>query len=341
MKELIERIQVLEQRALQEIAHVDTANAAEAFRVKYLGRKGNITALFQELGKVQKEDRPEVGRHLNELRVKVEEKIAKLSEELSRGEEKRAVTSEHVDISLPGRKFPKGSQHPLTQVMQEVVDIFTDLGFSIHEGPEIETDYYNFKTLNFPKGHPARDMHDTFYVDDGRLLRTHTSPVQIHVMEKMQPPVMIIAPGAVYRCDSDVSHSPMFHQVEGLLVDAHVTFGDLKGILSQFCHRCFGDDLPVRFRPSFFPFTEPSAELDIGCVMCKGKGCRVCKQSGWVEILGCGMVDPEVFKAVKYDPKKVTGFAFGMGIERITMLKYCINDIRLFFDNDLRFLHQF
>ena len=191
------------------------------------------------------------------------------------------------------------------------------------------------------KGHPARDMHDTFYVDDGRLLRTHTSPVQIHVMEKMQPPVMIIAPGAVYRCDSDVSHSPMFHQVEGLLVDAHVTFGDLKGILSQFCHRCFGDDLPVRFRPSFFPFTEPSAELDIGCVMCKGKGCRVCKQSGWVEILGCGMVDPEVFKAVKYDPKKVTGFAFGMGIERITMLKYCINDIRLFFDNDLRFLHQF
>ena len=225
--------------------------------------------------------------------------------------------------------------------MNEVIGIFTGMGFSVFEGPEIENDWYNFEALNVPADHPARDMHDTFYLDNGWLLRTHTSPVQVHVMEKQKPPVFMIAPGAVYRRDNDISHSPMFHQVEGLMVDENITFSDLKGVLSAFCHEMFGKQRAVRFRPSYFPFTEPSAEVDVRCVICEGSGCRVCKQSGWLEVLGSGMVDPEVFKAVKYNPKKCTGFAFGMGIERIAMLKYGINNIRLFFENDMRFLEQF
>ena len=242
---------------------------------------------------------------------------------------------------MPGRRIPLGTKHPITLVIDEITAIFAGLGFQVAEGPEIELDYYNFEALNFPKDHPARDMQDTFFIGDNLLLRTHTSPVQIRTMLKHAPPVRIIAPGTVYRCDSDATHSPMFHQIEGLMVDKGITFGDLKGILTIFVNQCFGRGIGVRLRPSFFPFTEPSAEVDIACVICKGKGCRVCKNSGWLEILGAGMVDPEVYRHVHYDPESVSGFAFGMGIERIAMLKYGINDMRLLFENDLRFLGQF
>ncbi|MBI3599955.1 MAG: phenylalanine--tRNA ligase subunit alpha, partial [Nitrospinae bacterium] len=245
------------------------------------------------------------------------------------------------DITLPGRLPDIGSIHPLTKVLNEVVDIFIGMGFTIEEGPEIELDYYNFEALNIPKDHPARDMQDTFYITDDVILRTHTSPVQVRTMERRPPPLKIIAPGKVYRCDADITHSPMFHQVEGFMVDKDITFGDLKGMLELFVHQFFGKDIALRFRPSFFPFTEPSAEVDIQCVICKGSGCRVCKGTGWLEILGSGMIDPAVFSYVKYDPEEWTGFAFGMGIERIAMLKYGVDDIRLFFENDLRFLKQF
>jgi len=251
------------------------------------------------------------------------------------------VAQERVDITLPGTLLPQGRLHPITQVMEEMVDIFVGMGFQVVEGPQVELDYYNFEALNIPRDHPARDMHDTFYFSRDVVLRTHTSPVQVRVMETQRPPVQIIAPGAVYRRDSDVSHTPMFHQVEGLLVDEGISFAHLRGVLTLFVHRMFGDEVGLRFRPSFFPFTEPSAEVDIACVICKGIGCRVCGGTGWLEILGAGMVHPEVFRAVGYDPEEVTGFAFGMGIERIALLKYGINDIRLFFANDLRFLRQF
>jgi phenylalanyl-tRNA synthetase alpha chain len=246
-----------------------------------------------------------------------------------------------ADLSLPGRAIPPGRLHPVTQIMNEVCGIFEGLGFAVAEGPDVETDFYNFEALNIPPHHPARDMHDTFYVSDSVLLRTHTSPMQIRTMEKRKPPLRMIAPGKVYRCDSDVTHTPMFHQVEGFLVDRQVSFADLKGLLSLFIARMFKPETPIRFRPSFFPFTEPSAEVDIGCVICQGSGCRVCKQTGWMEILGAGMIDPEVFKKIGYDPELYTGFAFGLGIERIAMLKYGINDIRLYYENDLRFLAQF
>jgi phenylalanyl-tRNA synthetase alpha chain len=252
------------------------------------------------------------------------------------------VTQEHTfDPTLPGRLPYLGHIHPITQVRTEITDIFLRLGFEVVEGPDVELDYYNFEALNIPKDHPARDMQDTFYVTDSIVLRTHTSPIQVRVMEKQAPPVRVIAPGKAYRCDSDMTHTPMFHQVEGLMVDKDVSFGDLKGILTIFVHQMFGPEVGLRFRPSFFPFTEPSAEVDIQCVMCLGRGCRVCSETGWLEILGSGMVDPEVFRIVGYDPEEFTGFAFGMGIERIAMLKYGINDLRLFFDNDLRFLEQF
>jgi len=253
----------------------------------------------------------------------------------------RRLAEERIDVTLPGRQQHYGHKHPITQVTEEVVGIFAALGFGVAEGPEVEKDFYNFEALNIPKEHPARDMQDTFYVTDDVVLRTHTSPVQIRTMLEQAPPVRVVAPGTVYRRDSDITHSPMFHQIEGFLVDKQVTFGDLKGILTTFINECFGRGTGVRFRPSFFPFTEPSAEVDIQCVICGGKGCRVCKQSGWLEILGSGMIDPEVFKAVGYDPEVYSGFAFGMGIERIAMLKYGVNDLRLFFENDLRFLRQF
>jgi len=293
---------------------------------------------MKQLGSVSPEERPEMGKLANvvkkELEAAFEEAKTRLAGLLS-------ASKGAVDVTMPGRIPHRGKLHPISRVTWEACDIFERMGFEVVEGPDIETDYYNFESLNIPKDHPARDMQDTFYISDNLLLRTHTSPMQVRVMEKQRPPVRIVAPGKVYRRDSDVSHTPMFHQVEGLLVDKGVSFGDLKGVLIGFVREMFGPDVGVRFRPSFFPFTEPSAEVDIECVLCKGSGCRLCSQTGWLEILGSGMVDPNVYRFVDYDEEEISGFAFGVGVERIAMLKYGIDDIRLFFENDVRFLHQF
>lgn len=336
-----EKLETLLQDAVSELSLLDSEESLQGLRVKYLGKKGLLTSLMKGLGALPAEERPIIGQMANVVKDQLEEKLeAELCRvRLARKEEK--LRSERLDVTLPGRRRPMGSKHPITQVIEEITEIFAGLGFQVAEGPEIEQDYYNFEALNIPKDHPARDMQDTFFVSDSVVLRTHTSPVQIRTMLKQAPPVRIIAPGTVYRCDSDATHSPMFHQIEGLLVDKGVTFSDLKGILTIFVNQCFGAGTGVRLRPSFFPFTEPSAEVDIACVMCKGKGCRICKNTGWLEILGSGMVDPEVFRHVSYDAEQYTGFAFGMGIERIAMLKYGISDMRLLFDNDLRFLSQF
>jgi phenylalanyl-tRNA synthetase alpha chain len=307
-------------------------------RILYLGRKGELAQLFKELGKVPEGERPAAGKLLNEAKIELENSI---SVAVERAKQRLLEGREQFDVTIPGRRPLRGRLHPVTQISLEVSKIFNSLGFRTVEGPEVELDYYNFEALNIPKDHPARDMQDTFYISDEVVLRTHTSPLQIRVMEKSRPPIRIIAPGRTYRCDSDATHTPMFHQVEGLMVGDDISFGDLKGILTIFVHQMFGADVALRFRPSFFPFTEPSAEVDIECVMCRGEGCRVCSQTGWLEILGSGMVDPEVFKMVGYDPDQVSGFAFGMGIERIAMLKFGIDDLRLFFENDLRFLRQF
>jgi len=336
-----EKLETLLQEAVSELSLLDSEESLQGLRVKYLGKKGLLTALMKGLGALPPEERPIIGQMANVVKDRLEEKLeAALSRvRLARKEEK--LRSERLDVTLPGRRRPMGSRHPITQVIDEITEIFAGLGFQVAEGPEIEQDYYNFEALNIPKDHPARDMQDTFFVNDSVVLRTHTSPVQIRTMLKQPPPVRVIAPGTVYRCDSDATHSPMFHQIEGLLVDKGVTFADLKGILTIFVSQYFGAGTGVRLRPSFFPFTEPSAEVDIACVMCKGKGCRICKNTGWLEILGSGMVDPEVFRHVSYDSEEYTGFAFGMGIERIAMLKYGISDMRLLFENDLRFLFQF
>lgn len=342
MKEdLLRQIEDIGVQAQADIAGARDAQSAEACRIKYLGRKGLITSVLKSLRDVTPEDRPTVGSLINRMKADVERMISEALERHGRGAVQEKLASQRVDITLPGRRIKRGHHHPLRTAMRDVQQIFTDMGFSVYLGPEIETDYYNFEALGVAADHPARDMQDTFYVDGGFLLRTHTSPVQIHVMENERPPICAIFPGAVYRRDNDVSHSPMFHQVEGLMVDRGITMGDLKGVLSTFCHRMFGKGIGVRFRPSYFPFTEPSAEVDIQCVICGGSGCRVCKQSGWLEILGCGMVDPTVFGHVKIDPDEFSGFAFGMGVERIAMLKYAINDIRLFYENDMRFLEQY
>ena len=338
---LLQEIEALKQEAARDLGKVSDTAAVEACRVKYLGRKGLVTAVLKSLGTLPTEERPRIGREIHETKVMLEGRLDELRDQLGKARIENDVVAQRLDITLPGRKVHRGRPHPLRTVTAEILRIFTDMGFSIHVGPEIETDYYNFEALGVPPDHPARDMHDTFYVEGGCLLRTHTSPIQIHVMEHERPPLRAVFPGAVYRRDNDVSHSPMFHQVEGLMVGERVTMADLKGVLSTFCRKMFGGELPVRFRPSYFPFTEPSAEVDIRCVICGGQGCRVCKQSGWLEILGCGMVDPVVFKAVKLSPKAVSGFAFGMGVERIAMLKYAINDIRMFYENDVRFLEQF
>ncbi len=330
----------IKEEALNALSSVTDEKELNDLRVKYLGKKGVITLSLKRVGSLSSEERPEFGRQVNEVKKILEEGIKAKKDELK----KKASLDEKKDFfdpTLPGERPARGTLHPITQVMDEVISIFTFMGFEVAEGPEIESDYYNFEALNIPKDHPARDMQDTFYITDDIVLRTHTSPVQIRTMEKESPPVRIIAPGKVYRCDSDISHTPMFHQVEGLFVDEGASFAHLKGILKIFVHEVFGRDTALRFRPSFFPFTEPSAEVDVQCVICKGKGCRLCSNSGWLEILGAGMVDPEVFKSVNYDSEKWTGFAFGMGIERIAMLKYGIDDIRLFFENDLRFLKQF
>ena len=334
-------LEEIKKQAEAEIAKAASEDGLLEIRTRYLGRKGLLTGLLRTISSLPQADRPAFGQRLNEIKAAVDGRIeAALQAILSSGRE-QALLKEQIDVTLPGRAVLPGRLHPITRVRQEIYSIFSGLGFSIVEGPEVETDYYNFEALNTPKDHPARDMQDTFYVEGNVVLRTHTSPVQIRTMERMKPPVRILSPGRVYRPDSDVSHTPMFHQVEGLLVDRHITLGDLKGVLTSFLTQFFGEDTALRFRPSFFPFTEPSAEVDIRCVMCRGAGCRVCGQSGWLEILGSGMVDPEVFKNVGYDPEEVTGFAFGLGVERMTMLKYGISDIRLFFENDWRFLEQF
>ena len=336
-----EKLEDLKNQAQTELEQVSDEVSLQNLRAKFVGRKGVITEITKSMKDASSEDRPKMGMLINEVKTYIEALFDEKSNYIKEEKKKRAIAEEKIDVTLPGRNVSLGARHPVSQVMEEIVTIFERMGFEVAEGPEVETDYYNFEALNIPKDHPARDMQDTFYISDDVVLRTHTSPVQIRVMEKEEPPIKIIAPGRVYRCDSDVSHTPMFHQIEGLLVDKNVTFGDLKGVLTEFLRLVFGEGLGVRFRPSFFPFTEPSAEVDIECVICGGQGCRVCKDSGWLEILGCGMVDPEVFKSVNYDPEVYSGFAFGMGIERITMLKFGINDIRLFFENDVRFLRQF
>jgi phenylalanyl-tRNA synthetase alpha chain len=313
----------------------------KAIELELFGKKGIVSILRKKIPQEAPEDRKEAGRLLNELAGRYETALRTRGEELAAKERSEKLAAQRIDITLPGRRPGVGRPHPITSVTLEVVDIFRDMGFSVAEGPEVELDYYNFETLNMPKDHPARDMQDTFYVSDEIVLRTHTSPVQVRVMKSRRPPVQVIAPGKVYRCDADVSHTPMFHQVEGLMVDRHINFSHLKGVLETFISRMFGAGTATRFRPSFFPFTEPSAEVDIRCVICGGKGCRVCKSTGWLEVLGSGMVDPEVFRAVGYDPEEFTGFAFGLGMERIAMLKYGIDDIRLFYENDMRFLRQF
>jgi len=334
-KELIE----LEKKARKRLEAVKDLDSLEEFRVAYLGKKGEFTAIMRMLGSVSPEDRPALGKLANDMKAAISAAFEDVKASLSdRGSAKGAAA---IDVTLPGRRPPRGHIHPLTLVLTDVCRIFERMGFIVVSGPNVELDYYNFEALNIPKDHPARDMQDTFYVSEDVVLRTHTSPIQIRVMEKQGPPVAVIAPGKVYRRDSDVSHTPMFHQVEGLLVDRGVTMGDLKGTLTGFVHQMFGEDVDLRFRPSFFPFTEPSAEVDIRCVICSGNGCRTCGGTGWLEILGSGMVDPAVFGFVEYDPELYTGFAFGMGIERIAMLKYGIDDIQLFFRNDMRFLRQF
>ena len=310
-------------------------------RARYLGKKGEITAVMKGMGQLSPEERPLIGGLANEVKGRLEGAFDLRQESLRQELMQQKLANERLDVTLPGRVQRTGFKHPITQVTEEVVGIFTALGFGVAEGPEIEKDFYNFEALNIPKDHPARDMQDTFYISEDVVLRTHTSPVQIRTMLDHEPPVRVVAPGTVYRRDSDITHSPMFHQIEGFLVDRKVTFGDLKGILTTFINEFFGENIAVRFRPSFFPFTEPSAEVDIQCVICGGSGCRVCSNSGWLEILGSGMIDPEVFKSVNYDPELYSGFAFGMGIERLAMLKYGVNDLRLFFENDMRFLKQF
>lgn len=336
-----EQLKIIAERAAEEIAATASEKELQDLKVKYLGKKGELTNIMKVLGTLPAEERPLAGQLINTAKSELEDVFTNRLDAVRQEEKSLKLSRERVDVTLPGRRLPLGTKHPVTLVIEELVEIFAGLGFQVAEGPEVEEDFYNFEALNFPKEHPARDMQDTFFIDDTVLLRTHTSPVQVRTMLKQAPPVRIIAPGTVYRCDSDATHSPMFHQIEGLVVDRGITFGDLKGILTAFVNLYFGKGIGVRLRPSFFPFTEPSAEVDIACVICKGKGCRVCKNSGWLEILGAGMVDPEVFTHVNYDAEEFTGFAFGMGIERIAMLKYGINDMRFLFENDLRFLSQF
>lgn len=344
-----EQLQELESQAAQALGACDDVAQLQELKVKYLGKSGALTQILRGLGQLSSEERPKVGAEANKIKEAIATKITEREAELSKKLRAAQIASEVIDITLPAIGVAKvGTIHPVTQVMEKIIRIFHGLGYAVEKGPEIETDHYNFEALNFPANHPARDMQDTFFVEGGLLLRTHTSPVQIRAMEKRQPPMKIIAPGAVYRCDADVTHSPMFHQVEGLAIDKQISMADLKGTLAHFAQEMFGEKTSIRFRPSFFPFTEPSAEVDIACVICHQRpyekspdGCRVCGSTGWLEILGCGMVHPNVLRNVGYDPEKVQGFAFGMGVERIAMLAYGINDIRLLYDNAAPFLEQF
>jgi phenylalanyl-tRNA synthetase alpha chain len=331
----------LEAEAVSRVEAAADLSELERLRIDYLGRKGSVTACLRDMGRLSAEERPEVGKTANRVKAGIEKALSARASVIKGSAAELRFAAEAVDVSRPGRRTHPGSLHPITVVLREMLDIFVRMGYAVAEGPEVETEYYNFEALNIPADHPARDMQDTFYVAPGVVLRTHTSPVQVRVMERQEPPVKIVAPGKVYRCDADVTHSPMFHQVEGLLVDEGITLADLKGTLTEFVHLYYGPETGVRFRPSYFPFTEPSAEVDIQCVLCRGAGCRICGNTGWLEILGSGMVDPAVYGFVNYDPERYQGFAFGMGVERIAMLKYGIDDIRLFFENDVRFLSHF
>ena len=325
-----------------KLSMINNREDIEKLKIEYLGRKGKITLLLRKLGTLSLEERPKIGQLLNQTKREIEERLESRIKEIEKTERDKRLKEEGIDITLPGKRLDRGDLHPLSLVLRQVEEIFFSLGFKLEEGPEVELDYYNFEALNIPKDHPARDDQDSFYINKEILLRTHTSPVEIRVMEKQQPPIRMIALGKCYRRDAtDSTHSPMFHQIEGLAVDENITFGDLKGVLTFFVQRMFGEDRKVRFRPGYFPFTEPSAEVDVSCLLCQGKGCKACGYSGWLEIMGAGMTDPAVFKMVGYDAEKYTGFAFGMGAERIAMLRYGIDDIRLFFENDLRFLKQF
>ncbi len=328
-------------QALQELAHAKDLNQLDQVRVNYLGKKGVFTEQMKELGKLEPEQRRSAGQVINTVKNSFQEALDARKVSLEAEELQARLASECVDVTLPGRGQTTSGLHPVTITLRRIAKIFASVGFDVVEGPEIEDDYHNFGALNIPEHHPARAMHDTFYFDPHTVLRTHTSPVQIRVMESEQPPLKVIAPGRVYRCDSDLTHTPMFHQVEGFLVDKDVSFADLKGVVFEFLRAFFEKDIQVRFRPSYFPFTEPSAEVDIECVICDGQGCRVCSHTGWLEVMGCGMIHPEVFKSVNIDHQQFSGFAFGMGVERLAMLRYGINDLRMFFENDLKFLQQF
>ena len=337
MKDLLD----IEEQALSAIRASESLTVLDTVRVQYLGKKGELNQRLKQVGQLLAEARPQAGQAVNAAKIKLQEAISTRKGELEIAQLDQALGADRVDVTLPGRGQLSGGLHPITRALERIETFFVQAGFRIEEGPEIETDYYNFEALNIPAWHPARAMHDTFYFADGTLLRTHTSPVQIRVMAETPPPLRIIAPGRVYRCDSDLTHTPMFHQIEGLMVGERVSFAELKGILFDFAQHFFEAELAVRFRPSYFPFTEPSAEVDIQCVMCGGEGCRVCSSSGWLEVLGCGMVHPKVFENVGIDNEKYTGFAFGLGVERFAMLRYGVSDLRMFFENDLRFLEQF
>lgn len=337
----MDNLGALTQEALELVVKAQDLQALDYVRVEYLGKKGKITELLKGLGKLSAEERPAAGAEINKAKQAVQDQLNLRKQALEEAEINAKLASETIDVTLPGRGQETGGLHPVTRTLNRISEIFSKAGYKVAEGPEVEDDYHNFEALNIPGHHPARAMHDTFYVDKTHVLRTHTSPVQVRTMETQKPPIRVICPGRVYRCDSDLTHTPMFHQVEGLVVDKKISFADLKGTVDQFLKAFFEADVPVRFRPSYFPFTEPSAEVDIQCTQCGGKGCRVCKQSGWLEVMGCGMVHPNVFSASGVDPEVYTGFAFGMGVERLAMLRYGVNDLRLFFENDLRFLKQF
>ncbi len=338
----MESLETLKTAAIEAVQAAGSPVELEQLRVDYLGKKGQLTGLLKSLGNLSPEERPKAGALINEVKQELTSLLNARKKALEGSAMAEKLAAERVDVTLPGRAVDRGGLHPITRTIQRVEDFFAGMGFDVVEGPEIEDDYHNFEALNIPEHHPARAMHDTFYIDDTHVLRTHTSGVQVRTMETREPPLRIVCPGRVYRCDSDLTHSPMFHQVEGLLIDEHSSFGDLKGLLEQFLHAFFErSDLDVRFRPSYFPFTEPSAEVDIQCVKCSGAGCRVCSHTGWLEVLGCGMVNPRVFEMTGIDTERFTGFAFGLGVERLAMLRYGIGDLRLNFDNDLRFLRQF
>ncbi len=337
-----EQLRQIKERAAQQLSSVISLEKIEEFRVQYLGKKGELTALMKGMGKLSAEERPVMGQLANEVRTFLEEQVESRKAALEAQAENDKIAKETIDVTMPGTQQIQGKKHPLTAVLDDLKDIFIGMGFSIAEGPEVELDYYNFEALNLPKDHPARDTQDTFYIDEDVLLRTQTSSVQIRVMEQQKPPIRIIAPGRVYRSDAvDATHSPVFHQIEGLVIDKNITMADLKGTLETFVHELYGNDTRLRFRPHHFPFTEPSAEVDISCFNCGGKGCNVCKGEGWIEILGCGMVHPKVLSICNIDPEEYSGFAFGIGLERVAMFRYGISDMRLFYENDVRFLEQF